>query len=111
MMKLDVRTDSRASIWIALLGTRRENGYLRIFIMFYLFSIFYDILCRTSEFLYIEYRITKLVELTVVYPFVLLPAFLMYLFMYLFWRIMLKWYNLISSELSVKVDSIKNVEE
>ena len=82
VMKLEVRTDPRASIWMALLGTRGRNGHLRIFIMFYLFSIFfYVILCRTREFLYIEYRIT-LVELTLVYPFFLLPAFLMYVFIY-----------------------------
>ena len=71
--------------------------------MFYLFSIFYVILCRTREFLYIEYRIT-LVELTVVYPFFFLPAFLKCI--HLFCLIMLTCYNLISSELPVKVDSI-----
>ena len=69
-MKLEVRTGesrspSRASIWMALLGTRGRNGHLRIFIMFYLFSIYLFIL---------PYHVNM--------------------------------YNLISSELPVKVDSI-----
>ena len=45
------------------------------------------------------------VELTVVYPLFLLPAFFN-LFIYLFCLIMLTCYDLISSELSVKVDII-----
>ena len=47
--------------------------------MFICLVFVYVILFRTREFLYIEYRIT-LVELTVVYPFFLLSAFLMYLY-------------------------------
>ena len=46
--------------------------------MFICLVFVYVILFRTRVFLYIEYRIT-LVELTVVYPFFLLSAFLMYL--------------------------------
>ena len=49
-------------------------------VSFVCFFFFYVILYRIREFLYIKYRITKLVELTVVDPFFLLPAFLMYLF-------------------------------
>ena len=57
------------------------------------------------EFLYIEYKIA-LIELAVVYPFFILPAFLMYAFIYLFCLIMFTCYILNSSKLLVKVDSI-----
>ena len=75
---------------MALLGTTGRNGqrppknFYNVscvwYFFFFFFFFFYVILYRIRQFLYIEYRITKLVELTVVYPFFLLPACLMYLF-------------------------------